>query len=241
MFKLENSVLAAIFIVFIFAPFIVAIFVEKSEGHDSETEDRMKRLEYAIVRDEGLRLKPYLLDGIAHIGVGRNLVGKGLSYAELIVLNGGKPLAPDKHIFRDRSHYPHWNAHNYIVFSLDAFQHFFPNGITEEGAHHLLLDDINDAKNICIQLVTWQIWEELNKPRQEVLINLAFNLGEPRLSEFVKMLAAIDALDYEKAAEELLDSEAARSKELKQRYQRLAITLRTGQYVYMPRQLHNAP
>jgi len=52
-----------------------------------------------------------------------------------------------------------------------------------------------------------------------VLVNMAFNIGRPRLSKFKKMLAAIEAKDYNLAAEEMMDSKwyhqvGRRSKEL---------------------------
>lgn len=52
-----------------------------------------------------------------------------------------------------------------------------------------------------------------------VLVNMVFNLGRPRLSKFKNMLAAIEAKDYERAAEEMKDSKwyhqvGRRSKEL---------------------------
>lgn len=52
-----------------------------------------------------------------------------------------------------------------------------------------------------------------------VLVNMAFNIGRPRLSQFKKMLAAIEAKDYNLAAEEMMDSKwyhqvGRRSKEL---------------------------
>lgn len=42
------------------------------------------------------------------------------------------------------------------------------------------------------------------------LANMCFNLGWPRLSGFRKMLAAIEAGDYKKAADEALDSKWAK-------------------------------
>lgn len=39
-----------------------------------------------------------------------------------------------------------------------------------------------------------------------VLVNMAFNIGRPRLSKFKNMLAAIEAKDYNKAADEMIDS-----------------------------------
>lgn len=39
-----------------------------------------------------------------------------------------------------------------------------------------------------------------------VLVNMVFNLGRPRLSKFKNMLAAVNAKDYETAADEMKDS-----------------------------------
>ena len=52
-----------------------------------------------------------------------------------------------------------------------------------------------------------------------VLVNMAFNIGRPRLSKFKNMLAAIEAKDYSLAADEMIDSKwyhqvGRRSKEL---------------------------
>ena len=54
---------------------------------------------------------------------------------------------------------------------------------------------------------------------QRVCINMAFNLGRPRLSGFKKMIAAVNAKEYGKAADEMVDSRwyhqvGRRSKEL---------------------------
>ncbi len=42
--------------------------------------------------------------------------------------------------------------------------------------------------------------------QQVALADLSFNLGEPKLSKFVKMFAALDRGDYRNAAKELKDS-----------------------------------
>ena len=39
-----------------------------------------------------------------------------------------------------------------------------------------------------------------------VLVNMAFNIGRPRLSRFKKMLAAVNAKDYKAASQEMIDS-----------------------------------
>lgn len=66
----------------------------------------------------------------------------------------------------------------------------------------------------------------LGGPRQIVLGNMAYNLGVPRLSGFKRMWTAIHANDFDVAAAEILDSDAAR--DLPARYQRFAHTMKTG-------------
>ena len=84
----------------------------------------------------------------------------------------------------------------------------YNQGITRAHAIYMLKNDIEDME---IELAEKHpIVEELSAERQMVLVNMAFNLGVPRLSMFEKMWAAIENADYEKAAEEMLDSRWAR-------------------------------
>lgn len=41
---------------------------------------------------------------------------------------------------------------------------------------------------------------------QCILVNMTFNLGRPRLSKFKKMIAAVEAEDWNTAADEMMDS-----------------------------------
>lgn len=49
-------------------------------------------------------------------------------------------------------------------------------------------------------------WRGHRRSVQRALMNMAYNLGTPRLLGFVKMWAALDKKDYETAAAEALDS-----------------------------------
>jgi lysozyme len=69
-------------------------------------------------------------------------------------------------------------------------------------------------------------WREHSDNRQNVLIEMMFNLGAPRLMGFRKMWAAIDARDYTKAAIEMLDSRWA--KQVGKRAETLANQMRAG-------------
>ena len=49
-------------------------------------------------------------------------------------------------------------------------------------------------------------FDELPEECQHIIANMMFNLGYPRLSRFVGMKAGVDARDWHKAADEMVDS-----------------------------------
>jgi lysozyme len=48
--------------------------------------------------------------------------------------------------------------------------------------------------------------DKMNDVRQEVLVNMAYNLGETRLRKFKKMILAHDNLNFTDMAREMVDS-----------------------------------
>lgn len=78
------------------------------------------------------------------------------------------------------------------------------NGITKSEAESLLLNDVKAAQIELLNTFDW--FTELNGARQGVLINMAFNLGLPRLKKFKKMLSALSESDYHEASKQMLDS-----------------------------------
>jgi lysozyme len=82
--------------------------------------------------------------------------------------------------------------------------HNLSKPISHRAAMLILEDDIADAKNDCLHAFPWFV--ELNEQRQAVIINMCFNLGLSRLKKFAGMLKAIELGDYDKAADEMLDS-----------------------------------
>jgi lysozyme len=53
-------------------------------------------------------------------------------------------------------------------------------------------------------------WRKMDEPRQGVLLNMAYNLGVPRLLAFKRALGAMRIGDYARAGTEMLDSRWAR-------------------------------
>lgn len=80
------------------------------------------------------------------------------------------------------------------------------NGITTDQAYALLENDIRDARAEAAKL---PVFDKLDPVRQDALVNMAFNLGLPRLSQFKRMLAALEDADWQGAAQEALESKWA--------------------------------
>tara|TARA_R110000824_G_scaffold153972_2_gene325885 strand:- start:1209 stop:1700 length:492 start_codon:yes stop_codon:yes gene_type:complete len=108
---------------------------------------------------------------------------------------------------------------------LSDMQDLYDNGITLYGARYILRIDVDIAER---ELITAHSCVEfLNAPRQMVCVNMAFNLGVPRLKLFKNMWSAIHRKDYERASIEMLDSRWA--KQVKGRATRLSDIMRTGE------------
>lgn len=96
-------------------------------------------------------------------------------------------------------------------------------GITRDEAKYLAKNDIKDIINY---LLYFNFFDALSAQRKYVLINMVFNLGQASFNKFKKLIAALYINDYEKAADEIIDSNAER--QLQGRYQRLAKIMRSG-------------
>ena len=81
--------------------------------------------------------------------------------------------------------------------------------LTDKEINDIFTEDvqvaIKDVENIFAES-----WESLSQVRKEVLVNMAFNLGGPRLRQFKKMIAAVNDKDYAEAGTQMLDSRWAR-------------------------------
>jgi lysozyme len=71
-----------------------------------------------------------------------------------------------------------------------------------------LLDE--DAQYFTSKLSgTLQFWDGLNEARQIALVDMCFNMGLQGLLGFKEMMLAIEAQDFDRAAQEMLDSKWA--------------------------------
>jgi len=100
-------------------------------------------------------------------------------------------------------------------------------GITEDEARYLLKNDIKIVEDELLEKKP--VVAGLDAVRQRVLVDMGFNLGIPTLLKFQNMWAAIEDEDFERAAEEAMDSRWA--KQVGRRAERLCQAMATGEWV----------
>lgn len=97
-------------------------------------------------------------------------------------------------------------------------------GISNTEAMFLLDNDIDRAVRGCVSAFPWFV--ELDPVRQRAVVNLAFNMGIPKLKTFYTTLKCMAEVRYKSAAAALLQSLYAA--QVGPRAQRVAKMLETG-------------
>ena len=128
-------------------------------------------------------------------------------------------------IYNDHLGYPTFGIGHLVVESDE--EHGKPVGtpVSEDRVNSVFEKDvaimIDEAKKIFPNL------DELPEEAQQVIVNMTFNMGSPRLSKFKKFIAGVNAGDWNKAAIEMMDSRwakqvGARAERLRDRIKALA-------------------
>ena len=98
-------------------------------------------------------------------------------------------------------------------------------GISLSEAEHLLTRDITETLANLSDAFPW--FDDLDDVRARVIASMAFNMGLPRFMGFKRLRAAVMRGQWDLAAKEILDSNAARM--LPTRYGGLAKMMKTGE------------
>lgn len=103
------------------------------------------------------------------------------------------------------------------------------NGISQQVAEQVFREDYLAAEEDARTAFSKAYFHgRINRPRHAVLVNMAFNLGLPRLKRFKRMIRALKLGKYAAAAREMLDSRWAR--QVGHRAVELAEQMRTGRW-----------
>ena len=97
-------------------------------------------------------------------------------------------------------------------------------GLTKEEVLFLLHNDVMRVTQEVKRAFPWYL--RLNAVRQNVVLNMVFNLGLTRFSRFVETIRAIQGKNWDIAAQEMLDSRWA--SQVGNRAKELALMMKTG-------------
>ena len=76
--------------------------------------------------------------------------------------------------------------------------------ISEDRVIEAFNEDVETVLSDCA--ILYDDFDELPEEAQLIIANMMFNLGRPRLSKFKGMKAGVDSRDWNKAADEMIDS-----------------------------------
>lgn len=100
-------------------------------------------------------------------------------------------------------------------------------GLRDDEIELMLTNDIAEASHELDRMCSF--WVNLPEPAARGLLNCMFNLGAPRLLGFKKMLAALEAHNWDAAAQEAMQS--SWSAQVGSRAQRVADLFLSCKYV----------
>ena len=109
-------------------------------------------------------------------------------------------------IYEDHLGYPTFGVGHLILESDEEFGRPVGTPVTEERVRACFERDLDTSIGECRTLYGEGIFRDLPDEVQQILVNMMFNMGRPRLSGFKKLNAAIEAGDWTEAAKEGRDS-----------------------------------
>ena len=107
-------------------------------------------------------------------------------------------------IYKDHLGYPTFGI-GHLITENDP-EHGEPDGkeISEDRVNEIFGTDV--AKFVSEAKILFPDLDDLPDVAQQVIVNMAFNMGRPRLSKFKNFIAGVNDRDWTRAAEEMMDS-----------------------------------
>ncbi len=106
-----------------------------------------------------------------------------------------------------KDHLGHWTIGIGHLIKLPEEEYLLQGSLKEYEVNQIFINDLNQAIDDARKFIDEH---SINDIAFEIVVDMAFNLGGPRLSQFVKFKKALIDNDYVKASEEMLDSRWAK-------------------------------
>ena len=110
-------------------------------------------------------------------------------------------------IYNDHLGYPTFGVGHLILEDDEEFGRPVGTAVTEERVRACFASDLSIAEGECYTLYGEGVFRLWPDEVQQILVNMMFNMGRPRLSKFKKMNEAIAQKDWKRAATEGRDSQ----------------------------------
>ena len=107
-------------------------------------------------------------------------------------------------IYNDHLGYPTFGV-GHLVLESDP-EHGVPLGtaVSESRVVEAFESDCESVLRDCY--ILYEDFDDLPEEAQQIIANMMFNMGRPRLSKFIGMKRGVDSRNWEQAADEMVDS-----------------------------------
>ena len=107
-------------------------------------------------------------------------------------------------IYKDHLGYNTFGIGHLITKDDPEFDMEVGSEVSETRVDECFLNDVQKVINDCY--ILYDDFNDLPEQAQLIIANMMFNLGRPRLSKFKGMKAGVDNRDFNRAADEMVDS-----------------------------------
>ena len=107
-------------------------------------------------------------------------------------------------IYLDHLGYPTFGIGHLVVPNDKEYREDVGTRVSEERVRECFNKDVESVLRDCTLL--YKDFDELPEEVQQIIANMMFNMGYTRLSKFRGMKKGVDARDWNKAADEMVDS-----------------------------------
>lgn len=108
-------------------------------------------------------------------------------------------------VYLDHLGYPTFGIGHLIIESDPEHGCEVGTSVSADRVAEAFEQDVQTVLSDCVKL--YSDFDDLPEEAQQIIANMMFNLGYPRLSKFAGMKAGVDSRDWNKAADEMVDSQ----------------------------------
>ena len=107
-------------------------------------------------------------------------------------------------VYLDHLGYPTFGIGHLVIESDSENGQAVGTSVSEDRVAEAFDEDIKSVLRDCN--ILYPDFDDLPEEAQQIIANMMFNLGRPRLSKFAGMKRGVDARDWDVAADEMVDS-----------------------------------